>query len=589
MWGFGGLVFLAVAAVLVISLWSAQRNTVDLLSDKAELQLSALVERVRTHLDPVSEGNAFIAGLMARGEVDPGDHAQLVDYMTAAMAATPQVRGMSFVDTKLMVTRAVRSKEGVSIRLTDWSGNRKVALMMENARAQPQPYWGELVWSDLSKTTLINRRAPVWRNGEFLGTLITAVSVSDLSRYLAQRDTAKSETERFVLYGSEYVLAHRAMMKGGYRLSERQPLPSLGQIRDPVLANLWNAATRRTLPLALGPDTSGHGIDLPDDFYIVLFREVTGYGPVPLRVGGYFRRDPTTFGREMRRLRLSGITGLIILLVAVGGALFMGRRMSRPVRNLADAAESVRGFDFSQVPTLNRSRLRELDDASVAFNAMVRGLKLFETYVPRSLVRRLLERDSGTELLSEERTVTVLFTDIRSFTGLAENMGAAETASFLNQHFSLVASCIEAERGTVDKYMGDSVMAFWGAPVSDGFGVERACRAALAIRRAITQDNEHRSRRGDAPIRVRIGIHTGPAIVGNIGAPGRINYTLVGDTVNIAQRLEELCKEMGGGGTVEILVSGDVAEGVGGGFHLSPQGPRPIPGRSGFLKIYRLE
>ncbi len=589
MWGFGGLVFLAVGTVLFISLWSAQRNTFDLLRDKAGLQLSALVERVWTHLDPVSEGNAFLAGLMARGEVDPGDHAQLVDYMTAAMAATPQVRGMSFVDPRLMVTHAVRSKDGVSIRLTDWSGNRDSARMMENARAQPQPYWGEPAWLDLVKTTLINRRAPVWRNGEFLGVLITAVSVSDLSRYLARRNKVETETERFVLYGSEYVLAHRAMMKGGYRLSKHQPLPSRNQIGDPVLANLWNAATRRTLPLALGPDTSGHGVDLPDDFYIVLFREVTGYGPMPLRVGGYFRRDPTTFGREMHRLKLSGIAGLIILLVAVGSALLMGRRMSRPVRNLARAAESVRSLDFSQVPILGRSRLRELDDASVAFNAMVGGLKQFETYVPRTLVRRLLERDGGSELSSEERIVTVLFTDIGSFTGLAENMGAAETAAFLNQHFSLLASCIEAERGTVDKYMGDSVMAFWGASGAHADGVERACRAALAIRRAITQDNEHRGRRGEEPIRVRIGIHTGSPIVGNIGAPGRINYTLVGDTVNIAQRLEEMCKEMGGGGTVEILISGDVAEGLGGGYHLSPQGPRPTPGRSGFLKIYRLE
>ncbi len=588
-WGFGVLVFLAVAGVLSISLWSAQRNTMDLLRDKAELQLGALVERLRTHLDPVSEGNAFIAGLMARGEVDPGDHAQLVDYMTGAMAATPQVRGMSFVDTNLMVTRAVRSSEGVAIQLTDWSANREAALMMENARAQPKPYWGELIWSDLVKTTLLNRRAPVWRNGKFLGVLITAVSVSDLSRYLARRNKVETEAVRFVLYGSEYVLAHRAMIQGGYALSKRQPLPSRSQIGDPVLANLWNAANRRPLLLELGPDTSGHRIDLGDDRYVVLFREVAGYGPVALRVGAYFKGDPATVGREIRRLIRSALVGLVILLVAVMAAFVFGRRMSRPVRNLAHAAESVRGLDFAAVPVLGRSRLRELDEAAMAFNSMVQGLKSFETYVPPSVVRRLLAQDGKSELVSEQRSVVVMFTDIGAFTGLAQDMSAAETAAFLNRHFSLLASGIEAENGTVDKYMGDSVMAFWGAPADDPEAAEHACRAALAIRRAVTQDNEHRSRGGDAPIRVRVGIHAGPAIVGNIGAPGRVNYTVVGDTVNVAQRLEELCKEMGGGGTVEILVSGDVAEGLGGGYHLTPQGPRPIRGRSGFLKIYRLE
>ncbi len=589
MWGFGTLVFLAVAGVLLLSLWSAQRNTVDLLRDKAELHLSALIERVQTLLDPVSEGNAFLAELMAHGEVEPGDHVQLVDYMTGAMASTPQVWEMGFIDTNLMVTRAVRSKDGIAIRLSDWSGSRETALMVENARAQPDPYWGELIWSAEARITLLNRRAPVWRNGKFLGVLIASVSVTELSRYLARRSKVEIEAVRFVLYGSEYVLAHSAMIKGGYALSERQPLPSRSQIGDPVLANLWKAATRQTLHLLLGPDTSGHRIDLGDDVYIVLFREIAGYGAVPLRVGAYFKGDPETVGKEMRRLVRSGLVGVVILLVAVTVALSFGRRMSRPVQNLARAAESVRGLDFAAVPELGRSRLRELDEASMAFNAMVRGLKSFETYVPPSVVRRLVAHDGKPELASEERSVTVLFTDIGAFTGLAQDMSAVQTAAFLNRHFSMITSCVEAERGTVDKYIGDSVMAFWGAPAADADASEHACRTALAIRRAITLDNESRSRRGKMPIRVRIGIHAGRAIVGNIGAPGRVNYTLVGDTVNVAERLQQMCKDMGGGGTVEILLSGDVVEGVGGGYHLSPQGPQTIPGRQGMLKIYRLD
>ena len=326
-----------------------------------------------------------------------------------------------------------------------------------------------------------------------------------------------------------------------------------------------------------------------DDLYIVLFRDIPGYGPVPLRVGAYVKRDPFAIGREMNRLILSGIIGLVILLVAVAAALLLGRRISRPVRNLARAAEHLRGLDFAAVPELGRSRLRELDEASFAFNAMVRGLKSFETDVPPAVVRRLVAHDGKPELASEERSVTVLFTDIGAFTGLAEDMSAVQTASFLNRHFSMITSCVEAERGTVDKYIGDSVMAFWAAPAADADASEHACRAALAIRRAITLDNESRGRRGETPIRVRIGIHAGRAIVGDIGAPGQVNYTLVGDTVNVAQRLQQLCKDMGGGGTVEILLSGDVVEGVGGGYHLSPQGPQTIPGRQGMLKVYRLD
>lgn len=589
MWGFGALVLVAVAGMLAIGLWIAQRDSVDLASDTAERELSALVGRMQSHLDPVSAGNAFLAGLMARGEVDPADHAQLVDYMTGAMAATPQVRGMSFIDPKLMVTRAIRSKEGVVIRLSDWSANRNVARMMENARARADPYWGEPFWSAEADTTLLNRRAPVWRNGEFLGVLLTAVSLTGLSRYMVRRRDGDIDGGRFILYGSDYVLAHRAMAKGNTPLSDRQPLPSLGQIGDPVLARLWDAGARRTLGLPISETTSGHGVQVGDDLYIVLFRDITGYGPAPLRVGAYVKRGSLTIGREMNRLILSGIVGLVMVLAAVAAALFLGRRISRPVRNLGRAAENLRGLDLAAVPELGRSRLRELDQASMAFNAMVQGLKSFETTVPPSVVRRPGARDGRAERASEERTVTVMFTDIGAFTGLAQGMSAVETASFLNRHFSMIASCVEAERGTVDNCIGDSVMAYWGAPAADADASEHACRTALAIRRAITLDNESRGRRGETPVRVRIGIHAGRAVAGNIGAPGRASYTLVGDTVNVARSLRQMCKDMGGGGTVEILLSGDVVEGVGGGYHLSPQGPQTIPGRHGLLKIYRLD
>ncbi len=137
--------------------------------------------------------------------------------------------------------------------------------------------------------------------------------------------------------------------------------------------------------------------------------------------------------------------------------------------------------------------------------------------------------------------------------------------------------------------MGDSVMAFWGAPLAEEDHVRRACRTALAVRRAISLDNDHRARRGEAPVRLRIGVHTGLAIVGNIGAPGRINYTLVGDTVNIAQRLQELGKELGRGSTVEILVSADVAAVLGDRYPMSSQGAQEIRGRHGELEVFRLE
>jgi adenylate cyclase len=160
-------------------------------------------------------------------------------------------------------------------------------------------------------------------------------------------------------------------------------------------------------------------------------------------------------------------------------------------------------------------------------------------------------------------------------------------ADFLNRHFGLIGRHVEAEHGTIDKYIGDSVMAFWGAPLSDPDHALHAARAALAIAETLAADNRRRAKKGLAPVRIRIGLHTGLAIVGNVGAPGRVNYTLIGDTVNAAQRLEQLGKSFDDGSDCIVLASAALAA------HLPPDVPRRAVGDQtlrgmGIFEVYRL-
>jgi adenylate cyclase len=230
---------------------------------------------------------------------------------------------------------------------------------------------------------------------------------------------------------------------------------------------------------------------------------------------------------------------------------------------------------------------REIDSAMAAFNSMIGGLRLFATYVPRSLVGRLMSLQGSSGLRPEEREVTVLFTDIAGFTEMSRRLTPLRLAAFLNRHFGLLGRAIEAEGGTIDKYIGDSVMAFWGAPDRQADHAERGCRAALAMAEALRADNARRARKGRAPIRLRIGLHSGPAIVGNIGAPGRINYTLVGDTVNVAQRLEQLGKEHAHGQEATIVASRAVLERAGMLDGARPLGVQDLSGR-GPMEVYEL-
>jgi adenylate cyclase len=164
-------------------------------------------------------------------------------------------------------------------------------------------------------------------------------------------------------------------------------------------------------------------------------------------------------------------------------------------------------------------------------------------------------------------------------------MSANEVAEFINQHLSLVFSCVEQEAGTIDKFIGDAVMAFWGAPSRIENPAASACRTAVAIQQALAADNKRRGAEGLKPVRIRMGIHLGPVVVGDIGTPNRINYTIVGDAVNATQRLARLSIPE----TEAIaLVSEEIFAAVPAGFQFIERGVHFVKGKQESLKVFQL-
>jgi class 3 adenylate cyclase len=409
---------------------------------------------------------------------------------------------------------------------------------------------------------------------------------------LPRRDDAAHRRPRLILRGHDEVIAHLALVGGVDGLSADRPLPRLDEVRDPVLAAMWTPPIGDGHGVLGDSAVTGRIIGVGDSAwdddttYLFLYSEIGTYGPTPWLVGFYVRLEDVN--EPVRRLVFVAVVGGAIFVVAVLLALVLGRGLARPIRRLAAAADAIRDLDIEGVPPLPRNPFRELDVAARAFNAMLGGLRWFQTYVPRLLVLQLMSQEQ-TKLESEQRVVTVLFTDIVGFTEIAGRLPAPQLAEFLNRHFGLLGGCIDAEQGTVDKYIGDSVMAFWGAPALQTDHAVRACRAAKAIAATLREDNERRSAKNLRPVRLRIGIHTGPAVVGNVGAPGRINYTLIGDTVNVAQRLEQLGKEVDtGADDVIVLISGDTAACLDDTFPLQPLGEHELRGRSESLAVFRL-
>jgi adenylate cyclase len=541
----GGLVFLTLTGLLVVTLYTAFRNTDELLEDKSRLLLDSLTTATSLYLDATQGQVDYIAELIEQGVLEPADHQRLYDILAAGLGATQQVHGVLYIDARGWMMIASRGPDGtMSRQLEDWEADPQIVeLMAAGATHDSKAFWGPPVYAP-DVGTVLNLRRPVRRDG-FVGMVVAGLKVAALSEFIAGLESESGQIA-FILYGRDRVLAHPALVQDFEGLGPNRPLPKVTEVGDPILFEIWKAGWQeRRLKIGFGH----HNVASDGNDYVFLYAPLEDYADMPWLVGSYFREE--VIRSQLSRVFQTALIGVAGIAVTMVAAFFLGRTLRTPITLLAEAATMIQDLTLDRFTTLPRSRLRELDEAMRAFNSMVGGLKAFALYVPRDLIRRLLTRGDPVAIASETRDVTVMFTDIVGFTSRTERLSAADTATFLNHHFALVSRCIEAEGGTIDKYIGDASMALWNAAEAQPDHAMRAVRAARAIQVALDADNVGL----ELPVRLCIGVHSGPVVVGNIGSATRMNYTVVGDTVNTANRLESLGRELLPDATVAVLLS----------------------------------
>ncbi len=581
----GLLVAIAVFAEMAIGFSSSRKNTLSLLNQKSVMMMSVIETGVRNHLDPAANQLAHLQSLIDAGLLDPDNREELSDVIAGALAAAPQISGISYWNTDLQQTIALLDESGQpKIQHADRRGNREFITLLRQAEAAGSQFWGDLAYDD---ETLVNVVRPIYRDGAFIGVAGAAVTMPELSR-LMERVGEVFEATAFIRYGTEHILAHPFLSTAHPDLSAATPVIALARVGDILLANIEKA---RPVPGFESAELEGvrvSEIDVFGDVSIIFTRHIQDYGTVPWILGAHVPVD--LVDDELSRLVGAALAGFGVFLISVIAAIFLGHAIARPVKRAAAGAAQIAGLELTDVKPLQSSFIRELSEQADAFNMMLKGLKWFETYVPKTLVNRLIRRDDAAAIQSQELELTLMFTDIVGFTSLSEPLPANAVADLLNHHLGLVAACVEAEGGTIDKFIGDAVMAFWGAPDPQDDHALRAARAAQAIDAALSADNVQRVAEGLTPIRIRIGVHTGKVVVGNIGAPGRINYTIVGDAVNTGQRIEALAKEFDDGSASAIVVFSEqtvshLADAV---IPVTSLGAFPIRGRSETVNLYRL-
>ena len=288
-------------------------------------------------------------------------------------------------------------------------------------------------------------------------------------------------------------------------------------------------------------------------------------------------------GSVQRNNLINLVIGLSAFVITSLMCILLSTRISSPLRTVASENERIGTFDLT-AKTIGRSRITEVDQLLVATEAMKKSLRSFAKYVPTELVRELVSSQNEAQLGGQKATLTVYFSDIQDFTSISEKLTAEDLVDHLEDYLTAMSEQISQDHGTIDKYIGDAVMAFWGAPTPNKNHAIDACRAALANQHKLQGLCKKWRDQGKPELWTRIGISSGELVIGNMGSEERLNYTVIGNPVNLASRLESLNKVYG----TKIIISQNTKELISDVFVVRPLDLVAVKGQEVGNFIYEL-
>jgi adenylate cyclase len=322
----------------------------------------------------------------------------------------------------------------------------------------------------------------------------------------------------------------------------------------------------------------------------------TGYAPIYDENGHYV----ATVGADISISRFHEFFNIMVqhfiiaisasLLFACIGGHWLAKQMSSSLNTLLFYVKEIGRGDLNCKASLQTRD--EFEELSNEINKMTAGLRErdrlklnFARYVSQQIMEKVLTEEGVAKLIGERRKITVLFSDIRQFTTIAESLPPEQVVSFLDEYFAVMIEVIFHHQGILDKFLGDGMMVEFGAPLDDPIQEQHAVMAAIDMQKELKKLVEKWKKEGKPQIEIGIGVHTGFAIVGNIGSERRFDYTAIGDTVNIAASLEKTTKLF----KKPILISETTYKAVKDLFKATSLGSMILPARKEPITIYAVE
>ena len=413
-------------------------------------------------------------------------------------------------------------------------------------------------------------------DGKLLAVAGVDMHVSDLAR--AVRDIEISENGfAFIARRDGSVIAHPDLDLPTRLSKHTANAPNLLEIasedrRDLILFDTFANRVDAGVQRFEAGDETWFGTRMP-------LRDLPGidadlYAGAPLK-------DFTAAAEQALRSGLIISSAIAVVVIFIGA--FIARAIARPVQRATDTMRSIASLDPIETVLPEHSSLAEIDALNQSVEVLRAAIRSFSRFAPTELVRDLVQMRQPLELGGTRREITVLFVDIEGFTSFTETEQHERVVQGLADYFEIICDTVNLHNGTLDKFIGDGAMAFWGAPHDDGDHTQNACNAVIDVAARIDVLNDQRDARGEPRLNARFGLHRGYAFVGNVGARDRFNYTALGDVVNTAARLESAARNVGAAALVTKAVALNAPTSA-----FSSRGEISLRGKAKSLEVFEL-
>ncbi|MBI3445735.1 MAG: HAMP domain-containing protein [Magnetospirillum sp.] len=403
------------------------------------------------------------------------------------------------------------------------------------------------IFSSIGRPGLTLSQRLATDDGEMIGVFAADLLTETLSRFLAERKVGR-DGRIFILDEDGRLLGSPDPNGALIQRNGTLEIAKANEISDQVIGDavrLRDTGMGNHFQAPLGKDAENYLVSFthfPEDFgkdWTIGVVAAESEFVAPLR-------------QASLRILLIGSVFLVLASIAVAWA---SRLLTRPIQQLTEETDKIKALDLAGDITI-QSSVVEVHTLAAAVATMKAALRSFITYVPKDLVRHIIATGGGIGVDGERRQMSILFTDIEGFTQTSEFMTPEDVALRLSIYFEAMSEAIVHRRGTVDKFIGDAIMAFWNAPELDDDHVANACHTVLACLAVSEQLNRDLIANRFPPMPTRFGLHTGTVVVGNVGSSDRMQYTVLGSSVNLASRIEGINKKFG----TSALVTGAVEE-----------------------------